>query len=157
MRVHLRLQQRARGIALRHFQHDGLEEAFRKEQGRFVTRDEVSAQAEKVMGVYMCYDCREPYCGGRVDCAEQQDLEVENLCCRECEWMKVAEVEDRRCMEHGHQFAVFKCDSCCSPAVWNCFGHHYCERCHNDPYNDKYYPCPGPGLCPLGIPHPPNV
>jgi len=60
-------------------------------------------------------------------------------------------------MIHGHQHAVFKCDSCCSIATWNCTNHHYCERCHQDPWSTKSYPCPGPDKCPLGIAHPPNV
>lgn len=52
---------------------------------------------------------------------------------------------------------MFKCDSCCAVAVWNCYSNHYCERCHNQASEPKHYPCPGPDLCPLGIPHPPNV
>jgi len=58
---------------------------------------------------------------------------------------------------HGHLFAVYKCDSCCAAAVWCCDGHHFCDRCHDDPCSDKHYPCPGPGLCPLGIPHARNT
>jgi len=60
-------------------------------------------------------------------------------------------------MVHGHRFAIYKCDSCCSPAVWACDGHHYCERCHQIPCDEKHFPCPGPELCPLGIPHPRNT
>lgn len=60
-------------------------------------------------------------------------------------------------MVHGHLFAVYKCDSCCAAAVWCCDGHHFCDRCHDDPCSDKHYPCPGPGLCPLGIPHARNT
>lgn len=59
-------------------------------------------------------------------------------------------------MVHGHSFAMYKCDSCCSVAIWNCFSNRYCERCHNEASEPKDYPCPGPGLCPLGCDHPPN-
>lgn len=60
-------------------------------------------------------------------------------------------------MVHGHRFAMFKCDSCCSHATWSCTWHHYCERCHEEAGEDKHYPCPGAHLCPLGMPHPRNV
>lgn len=66
------------------------------------------------------------------------------------------QVDDLRCMVHGHKFAMFKCDSCCAVAIWNCYSNHYCERCHTQAGQAKHYPCPGPGKCPLGIPHPPN-
>jgi len=60
-------------------------------------------------------------------------------------------------MAHGPMFAVYKCDSCCNVASWICGGgNHYCDRCHSDPSSEKHYPCPGPGLCPLGMAHPPN-
>merc|ERR1712232_591142 len=81
---------------------------------------------------------------------------ADQLRCRPCEWYNTSG-QDRRCMIHGHQHAVFKCDSCCSIATWNCTNHHYCERCHADPWSSKSYPCPGPDKCPLGIAHPPNV
>lgn len=77
--------------------------------------------------------------------------------CPECEWKAHASENDHRCMLHGHRFAMFKCDSCCSVATWSCHSHHYCERCHNQAGQPKHYPCPGPGKCPLGICHPPNL
>merc|ERR1711907_910412 len=107
--------------------------------------------------MYMCTECKKPYCGGRVDCAAQQNVVAEELCCPSCEWAKEASDDSRRCMLHGHASAIYKCDSCCSVATWNCTQHHFCERCHREPWTAKNYPCPGPGLCPLGIPHPPNV
>mmetsp|Transcript_10287 Transcript_10287/g.23169 ORF Transcript_10287/g.23169 Transcript_10287/m.23169 type:complete len:507 (+) Transcript_10287:104-1624(+) len=123
-------------------------------------RDEnVEARAEAEMTVYMCGDCSEPYCAGRVDCAvAAAEAEVaQQHRCHECEWATLAKRDDRRCMIHGHRFAMFKCDSCCAVATWNCYSNHYCERCHNQAGQAKYYPCPGPELCPLGIPHPRNV
>jgi len=121
--------------------------------------DEVRARAQSIMAVYMCSDCSEPYCAGRADCAallHEEAAAEQHRCCSECEWAKMASAEDRRCMLHGHRFAIYKCDSCCDVAVWCCDGHHYCERCHNFPDSDKNFPCPGPDHCPLGIPHPRN-
>jgi len=76
--------------------------------------------------------------------------------CPSCEWTSAAEANDHRCMVHGHRYAMFKCDSCCAVATWNCFSNHYCERCHNQACDPKHYPCPGPEKCCLGMPHPPN-
>ena len=64
---------------------------------------------------------------------------------------------DRKCRKHGYKYAVYKCDSCCAVATFDCRSNHFCGRCHTNPYNDKDYPCPGgPDKCPLGICHPPN-
>merc|ERR1712224_495755 len=61
-------------------------------------------------------------------------------------------------MYHGPGSAIFKCDYCCDLAVWDCgepLG-HFCDRCHRNAGSNEYFPCPGPELCVLGIPHPPN-
>merc|ERR1712050_566453 len=79
------------------------------------------------------------------------------LRCPACEWTSAARLNDHRCMVHGHQYAMFKCDSCCAVATWNCYSNHYCERCHQQASEAKHYPCPGPALCPLGMPHPRNL
>lgn len=152
---HHKMQERCNGIALRKFREDGYAKQFSDELGHPASSKEEVEQARKLMAIYMCNTCKEPYCGGRVDCVQQQELIAENLCCSECEWAALA--GDRRCMVHGHRFAMFKCDSCCNIATYNCTWHHYCERCHGEANQKKYYPCPGPDLCPLGIPHPRNV
>lgn len=107
----------------------------------------------------MCTACGLPYCGGRVNCVQESEpeLQVQQLLCQECEWHTLGCSDDRRCMVHGHRYAMFKCDSCCAIATWNCKRHHYCDRCHPQASAAKHYPCPGAGLCPLGIPHPRNV
>jgi E3 ubiquitin-protein ligase MYCBP2 len=154
---HESLHQKVMGKALKQFCDDGFADALHSELGRPATAGELSVHAEKEMAMYMCLDCHEPYCGGRADCAAQQEIVEDLLCCQKCEWQKLASADDRRCMLHGHEHAIYKCDSCCSVATWNCGQHHYCERCHQDPWSEKHFPCPGPGLCPLGMPHPPNV
>ena len=62
--------------------------------------------------------------------------------------------------KHGVEFAVFKCDCCCTVADWDCSGNHHCTPCHSN-VTDKTTPrpdcCgrPGDGF-PLGMRHPPN-
>lgn len=154
---HFQLRDRVGEIAARKFCEDGLDDKLHEELGRTASKEEVRQRAEEVMAVYMCADCHEPYCGGRADCGQDIDLAASQLRCHACEWEALATTEDRRCMVHGHQYAIFKCDSCCDLATWNCKWHRYCDRCHEQAGRDKDYPCPGPDLCPLGIPHPRNV
>merc|ERR1712072_1393852 len=118
--------------------------------------EERRAQAMAKIATFMCSICYEPFCGGRVDCAHQQDLSANDLRCNQCEWANHSgQARDQRCMLHGHRFAIFKCDFCCSVATYRCGGNaNFCERCHQQAYSNKYYPCPGPSSCSLGLPHP---
>lgn len=106
--------------------------------------------------IYNCDKCEKMYIPGKLSCAEELNLDLENqeLVCPECEWALGS--EDHRCFEHGKKFAIFKCDSCCSIASWDCYSNHYCEPCHQVASSVKFHPCPGRGKCPLGMPHPPN-
>lgn len=152
---HNALREEVVSMAEKKFREDLLDHELAEHTGKIPTVAEVREKAAEDLTVFMCYDCGKPYCGGRVGCVEQQDLQANQLRCQECEF--TAKALGKRCMVHGHKTAMFKCDSCCAIAVWNCTMHHYCERCHNQAYADKDFPCPGPELCPLGIPHPPNV
>jgi len=147
---HLHLWDKVLAIAEEKYRADGFCDSYLGQ-----SPEEVRARAGEEMAVYMCFECGKPYCGGRVDCAAQLELKASELQCQNCAWRKKA--LGKRCMVHGHKFAIFKCDSCCAVAVWNCVYNHYCERCHQQAHQDKNYPCPGPDECPLGIFHPPNV
>mmetsp|Transcript_74156 Transcript_74156/g.141195 ORF Transcript_74156/g.141195 Transcript_74156/m.141195 type:complete len:955 (+) Transcript_74156:168-3032(+) len=157
MEEHKKFHQRVVEIATAKFREDGLHEELEKELGHAPTDEEVNSRAEEKMAIFMCNDCKEPYCGGRVDCAALADVKAADLKCHECEWSGLAGENDRRCMKHGHRHAIFKCDSCCNVAIWNCGSNRYCDRCHDIPCDPKHFPCPGPEKCPLGMPHPKNV
>jgi len=105
---------------------------------------------------FMCETCDRPFCGGKVDCARDIDLDKKKMICKDCEWNAPRSCKDHRCFIHGKNFAQFKCDSCCSIASWDCINNHYCERCHKKAHHEKDFPCLGPDKCPLGIAHPPN-
>jgi len=157
--VHHELRDRAAKVAVQKFIDDGFVDELKQELGPDVTDEEISARAVVDMAVFQCCDCRNPYCAGRMDCATAVQLDEEEALptkCPDCEWKVLAKFNDHRCMVHGHKFAMFKCDSCCAVATWNCYSNHYCERCHNQAGEAKHYPCPGPGKCELGMPHPPN-
>mmetsp|Transcript_134429 Transcript_134429/g.218763 ORF Transcript_134429/g.218763 Transcript_134429/m.218763 type:complete len:528 (-) Transcript_134429:114-1697(-) len=156
---HIHLKQRVVDIAVDRFKKDGLLNDLVQKLDREATWEEIRMHAEVEMAMFMCGDCNDPYCGGRADCAAlmQEQAAEQPRRCNECDWNAQAQANDRRCMAHGHRFAIYKCDSCCDVSVWCCDGHHYCDRCHADPCTDKHYPCPGPAQCPLGIAHPPNT
>jgi hypothetical protein len=156
--VHQELKRNAAKEAIQKFRDDGLVKDLVQRFGRDATDDEIAEIAVAEMAVLECSSCQKPYCAGRMDCAAmfERDEEVTPAVCADCEWSRMAVANDHRCMVHGHRFAMFKCDSCCAMATWNCFSNHYCERCHNQAGEEKHYPCPGPELCPLGMLHPPN-
>lgn len=116
--------------------------------------EQVSDEEKGGWAFFKCSACTKPFCGGKVSCAEEEDLDTKELVCPECQWQLGC--KDHRCFEHGRKYAIFKCDSCCAPASWSCTSNHYCERCHNQAGQKKFYPCPGGDKCELGIPHPAN-
>lgn len=120
------------------------------------TPQEMRAQAMAQIATFMCNTCHEPFCGGRLECARQQDLTADDLMCSLCEWATcTGETKDNRCKLHGHRSAIYKCDFCCSIAIYRCFGNtNFCERCHMQASSNIYYPCPGAQSCSLSIPHP---
>lgn len=158
LETHLTLRDRVASLAQEQFTQEGLQSDLSLTLGRDPTAAEVRSHALESMAFFMCNDCQEPFCGGRVDCADllQGDAAERKRLCPSCDWTAQGAQNDLRCFVHGHRFAIYKCDSCCSTAVWCCDGHHYCDRCHDQCDDDKHYACPGKGLCPLGIAHPPN-
>jgi hypothetical protein len=114
-----------------------------------------------VLSCFICTVCNKPFSGGRMDCADDDDLDVSTIKCPSCAFDEVDQKEELenwrgKCRTHGYKYAMYKCDSCCSVATFDCRSNHYCSRCHNSAYSEKNYPCPGPDVCPLGIEHPPN-
>jgi hypothetical protein len=97
------------------------------------------------MSCFMCNGCDEPYCGGRVDCVEDSTLDITTMRCEKCLFndSNQSSCWQGKCKYHGYKFAIYKCDSCCSVATWDCRSNHYCERCHCSAFSKKYYPCPG--------------
>jgi hypothetical protein len=130
--------------------------------------DMATAECMKLFSCYICSTCEEPFCGGRVDCAQDIHINVSEMKCPKCAFNQQQKLADTtakeeavatwrgKCAEHGFKFAIYKCDSCCSVATWDCRSNHYCNRCHNEPNSHKDYPCPGIATCPLGTVHPPN-
>jgi hypothetical protein len=163
---HLHLKEKVEQLCLQQARADNLIEDFEKKMVE--EKEETTARCMSTLSCYLCAQCSEPFCGGRVDCAEDDQLDTSALCCPSCAFAKTEDdvltpssskttsVWRGKCTTHGYKFAIYKCDSCCSVATWDCRSNHYCERCHNQAYVNKDYKCPGVDQCPLGIPHPPN-
>lgn len=124
---------------------------------------ETKDQCVKTLSCFLCSACQQPFCAGRVNCAEDSELDVSTLNCASCAFevqkqaQKKHEADWRgKCHTHGYKSAMYKCDSCCAMATFDCRSNHYCARCHDEANQQKNYPCPGLPLCPLGIDHPPN-
>lgn len=143
--------------------------------------------AMKNLAFYQCVDCTKIYCGGLVSCSEDMEIDVSSLRCQSCMFAGIPssspssscyedsssmamsgspysvgssisnDIPDLRCLRHGYKYAIFKCDSCCNIATFDCIYNHYCNRCHIIASQEKNFPCPGHASCPLGVRHPPNI
>jgi hypothetical protein len=115
-----------------------------------------------ILSCFICTKCNKPFSGGRMDCADDNDLDVSTIKCPSCAFDEVEQKDSEsdkwrgKCRNHGYKYALYKCDSCCAVATFDCRSNHYCTRCHDQAYSKKDYPCPGLDKCPLGIEHPPN-
>ena len=61
------------------------------------------------------------------------------------------EVDYSKCSE-----PLYKCDLCCSVAVYRCPDYYQCEK-HHGQGSKTVEPCPGMAKCPLGCEHPQNA
>ena len=83
---------------------------------------------------YQCHECKEPFFGGQVDC--ERDLRLaervkkEELLCRKCTVKQIGGGE-YTCKVHGHKYITWKCNFCCSEALYRCGSTYYCDRCHS--------------------------
>jgi hypothetical protein len=182
LKPHLQLKESVQRLCLQQAQADDLIEDFATKLES--NEEETAVQCMTLLSCFLCSQCSEPFCGGRVDCAQDDQLDVSNMKCQSCifnnqqEDAGIGNKKDHesktggspvtsataaavssawrgKCLLHGYKSAIYKCDSCCSVATWDCRSNHYCQRCHGQASSAKDYKCPGK-TCPLGIEHPPN-
>ena len=93
---------------------------------------------------YLCAGCDEPYFGGTVECADEQQGELiasEDRLCPACS--PRAQKICQHPFEHG-AYHVWKCRYCCNPATFLCYGNvHFCKACHDRNPNVQPIPCSG--------------
>jgi len=127
------------------------------ERGEVLSPKHELQYATDRMVVCQCSECQIPFCAGVAECAQLVDSQMPNdkPRCPSCIWKSTSRAQSRKCEKHGPQFAIYKCDFCCSLAVWQCGCSHFCEPCHSGQPREHFC-CSGPEDCPLGIAHPPN-
>lgn len=114
---------------------------------------------------YLCNSCEEPYFGGTIECADQEEGELpsEDRLCPTC--APQPHTLCRHPLQH-RGFHVWKCRYCCQPSNYVCYGTvHFCQSCHDRnservrqqrrgasaPPKLEAIPCPG-GSCPFPKP-----
>jgi E3 ubiquitin-protein ligase MYCBP2 len=163
--VALRAEHKRRAVQRLRFENLHQDSEITEVGGRFFKDPEGYAMHHLLY--YQCFKCKKPYYGGRRHCgvANAGDVKKEELICPSC----LPQSEEKSCPKHGTEFIQWKCQFCCSIAVFFCFGTtHFCGKCHDMPSQmqdmartGKLPKCPaGPqgkqlaGECPLGVPHP---
>jgi hypothetical protein len=113
------------------------------------------------LAMYKCHRCSTIFCGGRRECeAEMNDaannVPPDDVLCVYCAAVKQGD-HSKPCEEHGTDYMEYKCQFCCTPAIWFCFGAvRYCEPCHNIATTVIAKKCKGKDGCPYNGEHPPN-
>ena len=164
---HRKLQQKVLQLSLHACLNDGIVDGLKE----LVKTDKDAAldAAANEISCFICSLCNEPMVGGRKDCADLERMNVSDVVCNSCEWKRPSAY---KCTTHGLSEAMIKCDWCCNIATFTCGPGRFCNQCHQPPYahtqslfnrkkggtrkKGQGEVCPGPDLCPLQIPHPPN-
>jgi len=160
LKSHTDFQEKVAEVALTGARENGLlNDLYNKsyERAEILSPEYVLQYATNRMVVCQCSECQVPYCAGVAECAQLMDtgMSHQKPRCPSCIWKSTSGAHGRKCEKHGPQFAIYKCDCCCSLAVWQCGNSHFCEPCHSGQPREHFC-CSGPEDCPLGIAHPPN-
>lgn len=96
-------------------------------QDKFKLLDE----GRKTYAFYLCNSCEQPYFGGTIECADQEEEELptNDRLCPTC--APHSQTICRHPNEH-RLFHIWKCRYCCTPANYICSGTvHFCHDCHD--------------------------
>ena len=139
MKEHLELKARVEKMCVEKCLEDevmhGLEELFAADPKA------ACAAALDKLTVLQCSSCSQPFCGGRIDCQEDDSLDITRIRCAPCAFEvqeQLAAAERKKapeaaadqeavrqlttgwkaaCRKHGFKSAIYKCDGCCAVAV----------------------------------------
>ncbi|KAF0977518.1 hypothetical protein FDP41_003510 [Naegleria fowleri] len=155
--------------ALMRMDHEGLLkcEEVTNEHGKYYKKP--LEYAMNTFAYYLCYECKNPYYGGKIQCGgenddENEDFNEQDLKCGSCCMKSVR--SNLVCDLHGTEFIEYKCKFCCNIATWFCWGTtHFCDKCHRKQVEvqqltktpkSQLAKCLGPQKCPSGGNHPEN-
>ena len=123
---------------------------------------EAESLIHRRIGAFRCSQCNSIFCEGIVcagaadDTSEGPPGEATKMCQR-CTIHKNAKlggklrkIDFSKCKE-----PLYKCDLCCSLAVYRCADYYQCEK-HHGQGSKTVEKCPGESKCPLACAHPQN-
>lgn len=118
---------------------------------------DVLEYGKRIYAFYVCFNCGDPYFGGRVDCGDAAETELrgeERLC------FKCSPRAAHLCKNGAHWPSYsWKCRFCCKKATFVCYGGvHFCDDCHDRDGQRRArgerelaaIPCQGAPECELG-------
>jgi hypothetical protein len=94
-------------------------------------RTKLLGEGRRTYAFYLCNSCEDPYFGGTIECADQEEGELpsEDRLCPSC--APQIQNECRHPSEH-RGYHVWKCRYCCRPSNHVCYGTvHFCQSCHD--------------------------
>ena len=60
-------------------------------------KEEILQMCTDTMAVYMCVKCNTPYCGGKVECADEMKVDKDKMVCHDCRWKEAQEAGGGKC------------------------------------------------------------
>lgn len=98
-----------------------------------VTKENLYKEALRKHAFYLCIQCKKPYYGGTIECADQfsgSSTPKESKLCPTCAPASQSACRSQNPAEHG-PFLKWKCRYCCRPSRYVCYGNvHFCDDCH---------------------------
>jgi len=117
-----------------------------------MSEEEADALISRKIGAYRCTKCHDIFAEG-IQCGEVADhdgpAQTKKLC-QPCT-VKASRPDYSKCPT-----PLYKCDLCCSVAVYRCADYYQCET-HHGQGAKTLVKCPGGSKCPLGVDHPQNA
>mmetsp|Transcript_44886 Transcript_44886/g.71641 ORF Transcript_44886/g.71641 Transcript_44886/m.71641 type:complete len:505 (+) Transcript_44886:74-1588(+) len=149
-----------------HALHEKVKQVIQTERRR-IGSEEYANLPDSSFSCYRCSKCSNPFFGGLRNCEQALEIDDENhdpgdFICPNCTSI-LLQIEG--CQEHGSVNTLYKCNFCCTPATFFCWGTtHFCESCHSRQMRGErinhmpvssFKKC-SEHSCPLGVDHPPN-
>mmetsp|Transcript_14381 Transcript_14381/g.25287 ORF Transcript_14381/g.25287 Transcript_14381/m.25287 type:complete len:289 (-) Transcript_14381:342-1208(-) len=154
LRKDFKLRNQVKVELLKHAQEDPVDKI------EDLPEDEAEAEAliERKIGAFRCMQCCQIFCES-IACADGTEANTrdDNKLCQPCRLQNNRKthslckpVDFSKCSE-----SLYKCDLCCSVAVFRCADYFQCEKHHSGPKNLEL--CLGGRRCPLQVAHPQNA
>lgn len=90
---HRALEDKVQAIAVAKAVEDDMITAAEAAEGK----EEILQMCTDTMAVYMCVKCNTPYCGGKVECADEMKVDKDKMVCHDCRWKEAQEAGGGKC------------------------------------------------------------